>query len=392
MRSSGTGAPAVESEPHYADTHEAHADRGTVQSRPSIDGRLLLYLHDVATHPFSAALDRDDRLGLSQYQGVDARRRLVAGGMVEAHGVSTGRRSGRIRLLRLTPSGAARLRTEGYYAETIALADFLRGFHLHQLARFARDLWPGSSVSADTAEHSAGNRGAVNVLVPGDGGAPNRTIAFRLTGNRSVDAGAVAADLQRFDEVYVWSETWADAKAIERGIRQRLPAPTAARVTCMPITTSVSREAASPAQTDAERKPRRQQTKPTSVLLRQIVQAYADLHDLDRLDESPLVRLEVVRESVNRLNPMAEARAVRALLLEAARRAALQASDVPTQQPLRHFLEQYVAGKNVTEIAAELGVSREWCSRSYRKQALELAAMQCERLIKVGAATVAAEA
>ena len=40
------------------------------------------------------------------------------------------------------------------------------------------------------------------------------------------------------------------------------------------------------------------------------------------------------------------------------------------------FLERYLEGKQVVEIAKELGVSREWCSRNYRKEALRLAATQ----------------
>lgn len=45
------------------------------------------------------------------------------------------------------------------------------------------------------------------------------------------------------------------------------------------------------------------------------------------------------------------------------------------------FLNGYLAGKKVSEIAKELGVTREWCSRGYRKEAFRLAGMQFVKLV-----------
>ena len=42
---------------------------------------------------------------------------------------------------------------------------------------------------------------------------------------------------------------------------------------------------------------------------------------------------------------------------------------VPDKSGVTVFLERYLAGKSVTEIAQELGVSREWVSRAYGKEA-----------------------
>ncbi len=38
---------------------------------------------------------------------------------------------------------------------------------------------------------------------------------------------------------------------------------------------------------------------------------------------------------------------------------------------VKMFLQRYLEGKKVSEIAYELGVSREWCSRSYRKDGIK---------------------
>lgn len=50
------------------------------------------------------------------------------------------------------------------------------------------------------------------------------------------------------------------------------------------------------------------------------------------------------------------------------------------REPLRVFLERCLEGARISEIAEELGVSREWCSKAYRKQALAQAGMQFIRL------------
>ena len=52
-------------------------------------------------------------------------------------------------------------------------------------------------------------------------------------------------------------------------------------------------------------------------------------------------------------------------------------------QGVAGFLNGYLAGKSVAEIAQELGVSREWCSRNYRREALRLAGMHFVRSISV---------
>ncbi len=56
-------------------------------------------------------------------------------------------------------------------------------------------------------------------------------------------------------------------------------------------------------------------------------------------------------------------------------------SSVRDKSSVRVFLERYLEGKTVREIAEELGVSREWASRGYRREAFNLAGMQFVRLI-----------
>lgn len=54
---------------------------------------------------------------------------------------------------------------------------------------------------------------------------------------------------------------------------------------------------------------------------------------------------------------------------------------MPASAPLKALSERHIEGRRVAEIAKELGVSRDWCSRAYRKQALQLAGMQFVRLV-----------
>lgn len=78
---------------------------------------------------------------------------------------------------------------------------------------------------------------------------------------------------------------------------------------------------------------------------------------------------------------MPEAQALRSLLMEVARQVVQDLATMPDKSGVRVFLERYLEGKNLTEIARELGVSREWVARSYRREAFRLAGMQFVRLV-----------
>ena len=80
---------------------------------------------------------------------------------------------------------------------------------------------------------------------------------------------------------------------------------------------------------------------------------------------------------------MPDGLALREILLEAARQVLKDISGVPGKSNVHYFLEEYLKGKNVAQIAKELGVTRSWCSRAYRKDALQLASTQFIKLISV---------
>ena len=61
---------------------------------------------------------------------------------------------------------------------------------------------------------------------------------------------------------------------------------------------------------------------------------------------------------------------------------------MPDKTEVKTFLEMYLDGKSVTEIAQELGKSREWVSRAYRKEALALAGTQFIKLISAADPTI----
>jgi DNA-directed RNA polymerase specialized sigma24 family protein len=121
--------------------------------------------------------------------------------------------------------------------------------------------------------------------------------------------------------------------------------------------------------------------KPKTTLTKQIEEAYNHLHDLDWLEESHLARLPELQEKVNPRQIMAEAQVLRGILIEAAEQVMVDLEDVPDMSRIHFFLKSYLAGRRVFEIADEMGISREQCSRRYRKESFNLAGAQFMRLL-----------
>ena len=121
---------------------------------------------------------------------------------------------------------------------------------------------------------------------------------------------------------------------------------------------------------------RRRGRRPKTPLMDQVEQALVHLHDLDWLQECDLARLPEVLEQAQPHQTMPEAQALRDLLIAAARQVVRDMRQIPGKEGVAAFLKGYLAGRPVAEIAQELGVSREWCSRNYRREALRLAGMQ----------------
>jgi len=358
---------------------------GAAEDGTALDLRQVGYLRDVAQFPFSPALDRDRRVGLSRYQGLQVRQCLMDLGFVHPHRLSTGRRAGQVLLLELTAAGARHLKGAGYEGAARAYRDYLRAFYVDQLSQLAILTWPAATVSQAPAARSEHPPPDLTVLVgagedPGDA----RSVAFRIVTGSTLDIGALTADLKSNDEVWLWAETHPAANQLERLVDEQLPAGEAARVTCAPVASCLAALARgeSASAPPAKQRPQKYSSPRQPPLRRQILRAYEHLHDLDWLQESPLVDLAAVQRRRNRTSAMADGWALRDLLIEAATRAARDAGEIPTLTRLRRFLEQYLEGKPITEIAADLGVSREWCSRAYRKQALNLAIRHCELLLR----------
>lgn len=78
---------------------------------------------------------------------------------------------------------------------------------------------------------------------------------------------------------------------------------------------------------------------------------------------------------------MPEAQALSSFLIAAASQVIDDVTQVPGKEAMATFLKGYLVGTSVAEIAQELGVSREWCSRNYRREALKLAGMHFVRMI-----------
>ena len=114
--------------------------------------------------------------------------------------------------------------------------------------------------------------------------------------------------------------------------------------------------------------------------MQKVEEAYSHVHDLEWLQGCDLADLLVVHERAQPYHTMPEAQALRGLLTEAALQVIADIRQVPNMASVQVFLERHLQGARVSDIAKELGVTREWCSRSYRKDAIRLAAMQTIRL------------
>ena len=120
-----------------------------------------------------------------------------------------------------------------------------------------------------------------------------------------------------------------------------------------------------------------------TTLMDRVGQAYVHLHDLDWLQECDLARLPEVQEIVEPNRMMPEAQALRSLLIVAADQVIEDLNPVPGSEGVVAFLTGYLAGRSVAEIAQEIGVSREWCSRNFRREALRQAGVQFVRYVSL---------
>jgi len=101
--------------------------------------------------------------------------------------------------------------------------------------------------------------------------------------------------------------------------------------------------------------------------------AYLHLHDLDWLQTSEISRIPEVQAHLNRQQTMSQGQALRILLFDSARHLIRDLATVPDKSGVKTFLDGYLAGKTITSIAREIGVRREWVSRAYRREGLDLA-------------------
>ena len=93
------------------------------------------------------------------------------------------------------------------------------------------------------------------------------------------------------------------------------------------------------------------------------------------------VKLLAIQSRVRRQETMPEGQTLRRLTAEAVDRVAQELSSQPRKSRITGYLQGHVKGAATPEIAEELGVTREWCSRSYAMEALRLVALQFTRLI-----------
>ena len=389
---------------------------------------LTVYLEHIAENPFLPALQRDEALNLSRYKGSMTRRQLVDAGYIKLHKVSTGTRSGQLVLQEITGTGYELLASMKIKVQKPkSRGGFLHKYYCHKLKEFAEATWEGSVVQIE--DGSLGKYADVTVRMPS--GSEQETpsvIAFEvfMTGEAKEVRG-IAKGVEVFDRVVVCAENRPALDSLKRRAIETLGSeilkkvsfnlvseylitntsqkyeknahkpseavskPLAAKVAVPNLEHAPVREQIllkRPTKSETETEPKaapgkRRGRPPKTPLMEQVEQAYTHVHDLDWLQECALARSPEVLERMQPSQMMPEAQALRGLLIASARQVIDEMGPVPGKEGVATFLKGYLAGKSVAAIAQELGVTREWCSRNYRREALRLAGMHFVRSISV---------
>lgn len=338
--------------------------------------------------------------------------------------MGTGTRSGQLVIQEITGAGYELLASMKIKVhKPRSRGGFLHKYYCQKLKEFAEATWEGSA--AQIEDSSLGKYADVTVRMPtGSGEQTSSVIAFEvfMTGEAKEIRG-IAKGADVFDRVIVCAEKRIALDSLKRkavetlgegvldkvsfhlvsqylttkssqkdekrayGASEVVSEPFAAEVVVpnledAPIREQVLLKSPAKSETEVEPKPapgKRRGRPPKTPLMDQVDQAYTHLHDLDWLQECDLVRLPAVVEQVQPDQMMPEAQELRSLLITAAHRVIDGMEQVPGKEGVTAFLKGYLAGRSVAEIAQELGVSREWCSRNYRREALRLAGLQFMR-------------
>ena len=356
------------------------------------------------------------------------RHQLVDAGYIRLHKVGTGTRSGQLVIQEITGTGYELLASMKIRVQKPrSRGGFLHKYYCHKLKEFAEATWEGSV--AQIEDGSLGKYADVTVRMPtaSEEQTPS-VIAFEvfMTGEAKEIRG-IAKGVEVFDRVIVCAENRTSLDSLKRkaveilgeGILDKVSfhllsqylttkashkdekkayraseavsEPLAAEVVVPNLEDAPIREQIllkSPAKLETEAEPKaalgkRRGRPPKTPLMDQVEQAYTHLHDLDWLQECDLARSPAVVEQVQPNQMMPEAQALRGSLITAANQVIERIGEVPGKEGVTAFLRGYLAGKSVAEIAQELGVSREWCSRNYRREALRLAGMHFVRSTSV---------
>jgi DNA helicase HerA-like ATPase len=408
-----------------ADRKTGGQAHGATEPESRVDRKLMEYLEHTARSPFIPALQRDEMLKLSRYKGSLLRQRLTKLGWIRQHKANTGRKSGQLTLLEVTEAGYEFLASVKARVERPrGRGGFLHKYYAYKLKEYAEATWP--SCDARIEDASQGRPADVTVRIPGP---PQRVIALEIfmTGEAKEIRG-IARDIELFDRVIVCAASPGALESLQARARDTLgeellqkvefhlisqylmnegptgesgpapvtstTAPSPARRKTQPGKISYQKQKSSSeieksrpkSETEIENgpPPRKPGRRPRTPLLDQVEAAYLHLHDWEWLSECELANLPEVQERINHRQVMAEAQALRCLLFEAARQVIQDLDTVPDKVGVKGFLELHLEGRNVTAIARELGVTREWVSRSYRREAFRLAGMQFVRLVSRG--------
>lgn len=353
---------------------------------------------------------------------VQLRKLLLASGWITLHRASTGRRSGQLTLLEVTEEGYEVLASMRIRANRPrGRGGFLHRYYAFKVKQYAEITWPGCVAIIE--DGSQGRPADVTVQPSGQ---PSPTIAFEIfVTSEDKEIRGILRDVELFGEIVVCALTPAALESLENRARDTLGDPALQTVRFELVSkylvsdtgkteasqvTVESEGATRPWRARRARTGSDQQLKPKSnieksatksdteaetqnsspigkrpgrrrklPLMEQVEQAYLNLHNWDRLQECDLAKLPEVQQMANPRQVMAEAQLLRGILIKAARKVIVNIISGPDKRGVRIFLERHLEGKNVTEIAKEIGVSRNWVNKSYRPEAFRLAAMQFVR-------------
>lgn len=389
---SGTGDEPVSS----MSWDEPRRFSGTESERTFLSKDKIDYLFEIANSPFEPQSRRDARLHLSGYKGDRLRSELQAEGLIRVHKLNTGKRGGLIVLLEPTEKAYEYLESiKANIKKPKGKGGFIHAFWQHHVA----ELFKGKA-EVWIEDSRAGKLVDIGIRVNG------KNVAIEIAmKSEEKELRNISKDLEFYDEVILLVEetkTYVnlrrkldsignevlDSVRVEllrsfiNGENFRLshilqPSPEASAELRLRAREGLSIRGKEQKGIKEEKKEKeiRPETETRNKWSERIWYCLKHLDDLTALNQSPLIRLkyiETLSKQKYKNEGLPKARALREVIELCTGRLIAGFEKETNSSKIAQYLRLAKKGLNNSQIARELGLTREHVSRFYRNKVIEL--------------------